>query len=160
MPVIGDHLFSFLPSFWTSSLQNVPILGSKFEIIELGRDFIDFIESDGLFLDDDTHLVSALSSSDEEYSVSDSETVAESYQRPSEIFPVLNEKIKNAISSLGGTVVPKLNWTVPKVTYFISLSFLHILYFLGFSLDFCEYIEMYIRKRGLSITQSIGQNSK
>lgn len=117
MTISGDLLLSFLPSFWTSFLKNVPILGSKFEIIELGSDFIDFLESDGLFLDDDKHILSSLSSSDEEYSDSDSETVGASYRKPSETFPVLNEKIKNAIFSLGGTVVPKLNWTVPKVTY-------------------------------------------
>lgn len=109
-------LASFLPSNWTSSLGNVPILGSKFEIIDLEDSFLDFIESDGLFLNDDgVPLESGLSSSDEEYSDSDAEENASS-RKPSELFPILNEKIQNSITSLGGIVVPKLNWTVPKVT--------------------------------------------
>ena len=110
-----SNLFSFLPSFWTSYLKNVPILGSKFEIVDLESSFIDFIESDGLFLDDDIPISSAFSSSDEEFFNSDSEGDL-SCQNPSKTFPFLNEKIKNSIFSLGGTVVPKLNWTVPKVT--------------------------------------------
>ena len=110
-----SNLSFFLPSYWTSSLEKTPIWGLKFEIIDLDNSFIDFIESDGLYLDDDGPTTSGLSSSDEVYSDEDSDKVL-SLRKPSEIFPSLNEKIQKSISYLGGTVVPKLNWTVPKVT--------------------------------------------
>lgn len=107
-------LHYFLPSFWTVSLRNVPVFGCKYEIIEVEMNFIDFLERDGLFLDDSKPFISAFSDNDEEYSEGESE-VNVSHLTPSECFPDLNEKIKNAISNLGGTVVPKFNWTVPKV---------------------------------------------
>lgn len=107
-------LGSFLPSFWTENLVRAPLLGSTYKIIELDENFIEFIESDGLALDEDNPYTSALSSSDE-FSDSDYSDQPVSYSKPSEKFPKLNELIKCSIESLGGAVVPKLNWTVPKV---------------------------------------------
>jgi len=108
----------FLPSFWTKSLKKAPLLCPRYEIIDLNNEFIHFIESDGLILDDDT-FVSSFSSDDD---FSDNETDAhESYIKPSEAFPLLHANIKHVFESLGGSVVPKLNWTVPKVYAFCCL---------------------------------------
>lgn len=109
----NHDLRHFLPSYWATSLANVPLLCSKFETIELDEKFIEFIESDGLILEEENTYVSALSSCDE-LSESDSDHSV-SYYVPSEKFPEVHENIKNAIKTLGGVVVPKINWTVPKV---------------------------------------------
>lgn len=108
-------MIPFLPSFWLSNLNEIPLLGSNFKIIELDEKFIEFIESDGLTLESEDQYTSTLSGSDE-YSEADSDN-AITFCKPSEKFPELHELIKNAIEDLGGTVVPKLNWTVPKVYY-------------------------------------------
>ena len=109
----NSDMISFLPSFWSSKLTEVPLLGSNFKIIDLDEKFIEFIESDGLVLEDEDRYISSLSGFDE-YSEADSDN-AVTYLKPSEKFPELHELIKSAIKDLGGTVVPKLNWTVPKV---------------------------------------------
>lgn len=112
-----NDLDSFLPSFWSKNLLGAPLIGSTYKIIELDEKFIEFIESDGLALDEDNPYTSALSSSDE-FSESDDSDQPVSYFKPSEKFPKLNELIKSSIETLGGSVVPKLNWTVPKVNQF------------------------------------------
>ena len=114
MPLNPD-LASFLPSFWSSTLQNIPILGDKYEIIDLNTNFIEFLESDSLVLDEDRPFISEFSSSDEEEPYENNSELAIKHITPSEIFPDLHEKIKVALNSLGGSAVPKLNWTVPKV---------------------------------------------
>lgn len=103
----------FLPSFWLNNLKEVPLLGSNSKIIELDEKFIEFIESDGLTLDNESTYISTLSDSDE-YSETESDNSV-TYCKPSEKFPELHKIIKDAIEALGGAVVPKLNWTVPKV---------------------------------------------
>lgn len=117
----NSDMIPFLPSFWSSKLNEAPLLGSNFKIIELDEKFIEFIESDGLTLEDEDQCTSTLSGSDEYYD-SDSE-YAVAFCKPSEKFPELHELIKNAIEDLGGAVVPKLNWTVPKVylSFFVRI---------------------------------------
>lgn len=111
----SSELTSFLPSYWSCSLKGIPVLGSVFAVIDLNTDFTDFLESDGLTLDEEKPFISGFSSS-EDYS-SEEETCADDIRTciPSERFPELHERIRSAIQSLGGAVVPKLNWTVPKV---------------------------------------------
>lgn len=130
-----SDLASFLPYYWFSMLQNVPILGQRYEIIDLDISFIEFLESDGISLDEDRPFTSGFSSSDEDYPDNQSDSSAK-YFKPSDIFPETHEKIKLSLQSLGGSVVPKLNWTVPKVKiYPMRFS----LYFVGLYLDFCQY---------------------
>lgn len=137
-----NDLTTFLPSYWTSLLKEVPVLGLKFDIIELNNDFIEFLESDGLTLDEERPFISGFSSSDD-YS-SEEEECSEFIHKfiPSDKFPELHNKIKSAIQDLGGVVVPKLNWTVPKVSNFYFKHYL--IYILGFDLDFSKYFEMYV----------------
>ncbi len=125
----------FLPANWTSRLKNVPILGSKYEIIDLNKDFIEFLESEGMALDDDRPFTSGFSSSDEDYPENDSD-ISVKYFKPSEKFPEIHEKIRNAVNSMGGSVIPKLNWTVPKVVFCTSFQ---ILIVSGFGLDISQY---------------------
>jgi hypothetical protein len=95
------------------------LLGLNFKIIELDEKFIEFIESDGITLDDEDQYTSALSESDEYSDTGSDNTVM--YFKPSEKFPELHKLIKSAIENLGGAVVPKLNWTVPKVYLFFVI---------------------------------------
>lgn len=138
---------TFLPSRWTNILSKFPLLGSEYEIVNLDNEFIKFIESDGIILDED--IISLRSSFDDfENDHFDFELESESSKlKPSELFSDIDQKIKKAIKSLGGCVVPKLNWTVPKVlneVYFF-LSNLQ-----GFNMDICEYSKMYFCERSLS----------
>lgn len=124
----------FLPAYWISRLRNVPILGSKFEIIDLNNNFIDFLESDGMTLDDESQFTSGFSGSDEDYTDSDTDnSVSIQYLKPSEQFPEIHEKIRTAVNSMGGSVIPKLNWTVPKVISLII--YIRITIISGFHLD-------------------------
>ena len=91
MPLNPD-LASFLPSFWSSTLQNIPILGDKYEIIDLNTNFIEFLESDSLVLDEDRPFISEFSSSDEEEPYENNSELAIKHITPSEIFPDLHEK--------------------------------------------------------------------
>lgn len=114
-----NDLSAFLPFFWTSKLRNAPVLGHKYDIIDLSSDFIDFIESDSLILDEESSFVSGFSSSEEYLSDNESNEIVQSLI-PSKRFPELHNRIKSSILDLGGIVIPKLNWTVPKVQLFYN----------------------------------------
>lgn len=120
---------SFLPSFWTNNLPGFPILGSEFRIIDLDLNFIKYIESDGIILEDDVFSLGS-SLGDSNFSDNDYEKSKVDI-KPSDLFPEIHQKIQNAISFLGGCVVPKLNWTVPtvlkKIFSLVSTNFLRIL---------------------------------
>lgn len=111
-----SELAPFLPSYWTSALKEIPVLGSEFDIIDLNADFVEFLESDGLTLDEERPFISGFSSS-EDYSSSEEDCDEDNSKMciPSERFPELHERIKYSIQRLGDVIIPKLNWTVPKV---------------------------------------------
>lgn len=127
-----NEYFAFLPSFWTNSLSDFPILGSEFRIIDLDKNFIKFIESDSIILEDDVFSLESSFDDSNCYS-SDNDCEKEKSKvdlKPSILFPEIHRNIQNAISFLGGCVVPKLNWTVPtvlrKIFSLISTNFLRI----------------------------------
>ena len=105
----------FVPSYWMQILADTPILGVKAEIIDLDAKFIEYLESDGLYLEE-TQYTSQFSDSDgssRESEQEEAENILTS--KPSVAFPEVHEKIEKAVKELGGCVVPKINWTVPKV---------------------------------------------
>ena len=111
----------FLPKFWISSLGNVPLFSPLYEIIELDENFINFLESVGMYIDDDI-IVSSFSSEDEEkhdeLTCRNANEAQNDCLMPSKAFPDIHDKIIMSIKELGGYVVPKINWTVPKVSTF------------------------------------------
>lgn len=115
-----DVLISYLPAVWIKHFPNIPILGGKYELISLDERFFEFLESDGLILDHDTTLESSFSSSEED-SIEDSDDT-ELLFTPSAIFPDIDSKIKHVVSNFSNGVVPKINWTVPKVNNFLFVT--------------------------------------
>lgn len=89
-------------------LADTPILGNHSEIIDLDAKFIEYLESDGLYLEE-SQYTSQFSDS-EEYDQEEAIGV-----NPSTAFPEVHAKVEKALKALGGCVVPKFNWTVPKV---------------------------------------------
>ena len=99
-------------------------------IIPLPADFVTYLREDGIILASDSD--SASNSDDEDWTPtphahhplppqdSDSEDDAEPPTPPNRRFPALHAEITNAISSLGGSVLPKLNWSTPKDAAWIS----------------------------------------
>jgi hypothetical protein len=85
-------------------------------VIPLDDDFITYLLADGIVLPDgsgheytfDKNSDDGNESDEVDWDSSDTDSV----QAPS--FPELDLKIKEAISSLGGKVFPKLNWSSPK----------------------------------------------
>mmetsp|Transcript_22238 Transcript_22238/g.26406 ORF Transcript_22238/g.26406 Transcript_22238/m.26406 type:complete len:492 (+) Transcript_22238:76-1551(+) len=72
-----------------------------------------------------------------ENSISSSEEEEKEYH-----FPILNEQIQNAIERLGGSILPKLNWSSPKDVTWLNASTLKCLtvgdvYLMLKSSDFC-----------------------
>lgn len=130
----------FVPAYWTNVLTDTPILGRRFEIIDLDDKFIEYLESDGMYLED-TQYTSQLSDSENEgpiQLVKEEEVEEDSPQaKPSLLFPETHGKIIAAIEKLGGSVVPKVNWTVPTVLIGLPDRMSVLKALLGFYLDFC-----------------------
>ncbi|KAI5788471.1 D123-domain-containing protein [Geopyxis carbonaria] len=107
-------------------------LTPRTRIIPLTPDFLDYIREDGIILPSDEAQVTSLDAEDSSSSEEDEEdedededdapAVRPSTTPPNERFPALHEEIKTAIASLGGTVVPKLNWSAPKDAVFMSAT--------------------------------------
>lgn len=106
----------FVPAYWTQILKDTSILGAEYEIIDLEDKFIEYLESDGIYLEETQYISQFSDTEDEHYDADEQITEESSTQKPSDIFPETHAKIEAAIKSLGGCVVPKLNWTVPKVS--------------------------------------------
>jgi hypothetical protein len=105
----------FIPSYWMQILTDTPILGARSEIIDLDAKFIEYLESDGLYLEE-TQYNSQFSDSDRSSTESDPKEDGDILSfKPSDTFPEVHRKIENVLKGLGGCVVPKVNWTVPKV---------------------------------------------
>lgn len=98
----------------------------KTRVIPLSLAFLEYLRSDGIVLpsDDSSHD----NSPDETNSVASSDsasTTAEIYDEesdPSSAWKELHDRIKATIAELGGSVVPKLNWSAPKDATWISAT--------------------------------------
>lgn len=108
------ELAYFLPSSWTNILHNAPLLGGNSVIIDLDKSFVEYLESDGIFLEKLLCATSSSKFSDSEDYSSESD-FEQGHLVPSQIFTEIHEIIVKKIAFLGGCVVPKLNWTVPLV---------------------------------------------
>lgn len=109
---------------WYPKFKSVSI---KTLIHELPESFIEYLNDSGplvlpLSIADDDALPNRIHKpeDEEDYEVhEDSDDEAESPPPPPS-FPELEMKIKESIQSLGGAVFPKLNWSAPKDSAWIS----------------------------------------
>jgi len=93
----------------------------KSVIIPLDKEFTDYLLADGLVLPENWNvygMVDQSTMSDDEDNGGWGEQDLEEQPRPS--FPQLLQSVEEAISSLGGEVFPKLNWSCPKDAAWIS----------------------------------------
>lgn len=98
----------------------------KTRVIPLSLPFLKYLRSDGIVLPSDDH------SHDSSPDVTDSVTLPDSVSPtpessdeesdPSSAWKELHERIKATIAELGGSVVPKLNWSAPKDATWISAT--------------------------------------
>jgi len=144
--VLACQFSSWYPVF--SNLQvrykgrsNVTI---KSTILDLPESFLHYLNTDGLILPANTKTSSVLleanrtpdwSSDDDE----DDEPGAAHFE-----FEELNAAIDDAITSLGGAVIPKLNWSAPKDAAWVNSGTLECrtagdVYMLVKSSDFCNF---------------------
>ena len=115
---------------------------------QLPSDFTDYLLSDGVELPKDATKLSSCAnvgnddwSSDEEEGGNQQVTEEESDAKKFH-FPELNQRITTAIESLGGAVIPKLNWSSPKDATWVNEGSLKCktpgdIYLLIKSSDFC-----------------------
>ena len=135
--------FRYLPKDLFGKRTNVTI---KSEIITaLPDEFIDFLHSDGIRLPEGATQLSSCApneqpQAEEEVDENDDDNDNDISRQFS--FPQLNQDIAAAIESLGGDVIPKLNWSTPKDATWVNEGTLKCrtpgdVYLLLKSSDFC-----------------------
>lgn len=91
-------------------------------MIPLTKEFLDYLREDGLWLPDDEPYEETPWSSQNESKPSDPSWEDTSKPSDASTFADVHQKIKDTISELGGSVVPKLNWSAPKDALHMALS--------------------------------------
>jgi hypothetical protein len=148
-------------SNWYETFRNLPgeqkrtnVTIKSIVLQNLPCDFIDFLLSNGVRLPLGATQVSsfapnehpdedgAWSSSDDDESEDDSDADTVSGPLRQFSFPQLNVQIEDAIQQLGGSVIPKLNWSCPKDATWVNNGTLKCqtagdVYLLLKSSDFC-----------------------
>lgn len=92
-------------------------LTPKVRLIPLSASFLSYLRADGIILPPED-LPSRLSDSDADYEEEEEDEVTD----PSQAWLDIHQKIKSTISELGGSVMPKLNWSAPKDATWISAT--------------------------------------
>lgn len=113
------HVLNCSFSAWHSKLKHI---SPRARIIKpLPGSFIRYLNEDGLMLPQDYKVEAKIEQLDSE---SDSHTTfgdeGFSEEDPTDAFQELHEQIGSSIKALGGSVVPKLNWSSPKDALWIS----------------------------------------
>ena len=91
-------------------------LTPKARLIPLSASFLSYLRADGIILPPEDDLANVDSDIEDEDEEEDKST------DPSEAWPDVHQKIKSIISELGGSVMPKLNWSAPKDATWISAT--------------------------------------
>lgn len=117
--VLRCQIQEWYPRFRTHSIRT--------QVVQLPEEFVSFLLEDGLFLPADSDAMPSRTRVDmpqlqaEDYSHWEEED-DESGVPAVPTFPELAAEVQTAIESLGGTVVPKLNWSAPKDTAWIATT--------------------------------------
>lgn len=117
--VLRCQIQEWYPKFRTHSIRT--------QIVTLPEVFVSFLLEDGLFLPEDSDAMPTRTR------ITNSQLQAEDYTHWEEeeddadlpdvaSFPELAAEVESKIESLGGAVVPKLNWSAPKDTAWIATS--------------------------------------
>mmetsp|Transcript_34396 Transcript_34396/g.75299 ORF Transcript_34396/g.75299 Transcript_34396/m.75299 type:complete len:403 (-) Transcript_34396:40-1248(-) len=121
-----DEILACQFSSWYEDFRNMPDAKNKnctikSIVIPLPPIFIEYLLSDGVRLPDGANKLSSCAPAHEDggWSSDDNGSDAaadedDSIEGKHYSFPELNQSIVDAISSLGGAVIPKLNWSSPK----------------------------------------------
>ena len=91
-------------------------LTPKARLIPLSAPFLSYLRADGIILPPEDIPSTPDSDTDDENEQEDAAT------NPSEAWLDIHENIKSTISALGGSVMPKLNWSAPKDATWISAT--------------------------------------
>ena len=158
-----DEVLQCQISQWYSIFSNLPddqprknVTISTIFIDKVPSTFREYILSDGVRLPLDATILSSCAprertkdeeedvwSSDDENENEDDELSDDCSQPPQQFhFPELNQQIQQAITSLGGAVIPKLNWSTPKDASWVNCGTIKCktpgdIYLLIKSSDFC-----------------------
>ena len=100
----------------SADLRRYRSLTPKARLIALSASFLSYLRADGIILPPEDVLSNADSDIEDEDEEEDEPT------DPSEAWPDVHQKIKLTISELGGSVMPKLNWSAPKDATWISAT--------------------------------------
>jgi hypothetical protein len=111
-------------SRWYKTFRSLPIesfsrkaVTIKSVILPLPDDFIDYLKTDGVQLPVEAVKLSSCTPDH----IEDDEWGDDNVEEPNPYsFPLLTEQIASAIESLGGAVMPKLNWSCPKDATWIN----------------------------------------
>ncbi|KAI9897206.1 hypothetical protein N3K66_008228 [Trichothecium roseum] len=129
-PVSKDHILNCSYDAWFPKYKSSCL---KSRIIQLPPDVVSYLHEDGIILADDDeandgpedeewHSSGATEPRVVEEEESSDEEDGEEEERlpPNKRFPQTHQLIKEKIAELGGSVVPKLNWSSPKDAKWIS----------------------------------------
>ena len=108
----AQHLFTGS----RADLRRYRSLTPKARLIPLPASFLSYLRADGIILPPEDDL------SNVDSDVEDEDEEEDKYTDPSEAWPDVHQKIKSIISELGGSVMPKLNWSAPKDATWISAT--------------------------------------
>ncbi|KAI4134088.1 MAG: hypothetical protein LQ347_001822, partial [Umbilicaria vellea] len=118
-PVTTSHILHCSYHFWHPLYRS---LTPKARLIPLSPNFLTYLRSDGIVLPPESHTTldndadSGIFSSAEDDEASDSDAEDD----PSHGWPEIHSAIRSTIAELGGSVVPKLNWSAPKDATWIN----------------------------------------
>lgn len=110
------YRFSYLLKVSRADQGRYRSLTPKARLIPLSASFLSYLRADGIILPPEDIPSSTGSDTDNEEEEEDQTT------DPSQAWLDMHQKIKSTISELGGSVMPKLNWSAPKDATWISAT--------------------------------------
>lgn len=109
-PITASHILNCSFHTWHSLFRS---LTPKARLVPLTQPFLEYLRADGIVLPPEANADdSGYEDEDEEHENTD----------PSGQWPGIHESIRATIDTLGGKVIPKLNWSAPKDATWISAT--------------------------------------
>ena len=98
-------------------------LTPKTRLIPLSQPFLDYLRADGIILTaEESDEISSFNDADSRVFSSTSSDSDDKEPDPSLAWQEVHQAIKSTLAELGGSVVPKLNWSAPKDATWISAT--------------------------------------